>query len=168
MPVMQLGVHGIDIIQSMLGRIVSVSAYADSFTTDPSVTDSLVAAVRFESGPMGTIVSNYCTQVAFDFRISGTEGSVFATPHRGWFRRAADTDSQCEGPVDAFDFLEHHTESFPLQMDAFARLISDGEPAGASTGDALSAVAVVEALEQSVASSASVTVQQVNDDGVIA
>jgi predicted dehydrogenase len=167
MPVMQLGVHGIDVVQSFLGPIESVAAYADAVTTQPGVIDSLSAGVRFANGAMGTIVSNYCTQVAFDFRLSGTEGTVFSTPHRGWFRKAVDTDSHCEGPKERFDFLEYHAESFERQMDAFAGMVQDGTTAGASVADAIRAVAVVEALENSAASGQRVHVQQVNDSGAL-
>ncbi|MFV1980143.1 MAG: Gfo/Idh/MocA family protein [Rhodothermia bacterium] len=169
MPVMQLGIHGIDVVQSFLGPIVSVSAYSDAFTTVPGVTDSVTAAVRFASGSMGTLVSNYCTQVAFDFRISGTEATVVSTPHKVWFRKAADTNSQCEGPKEEFDFLKFHAESFKRQMDAFAGMVLDGAPAEASNAatvaDALRALAVVEALEESATLGRSVDVQQVSDSG---
>jgi predicted dehydrogenase len=165
MPVMQLAIHGIDVVQSFLGPIVSVSAFSDSFTTPPGVTDSVTAAVRFSSGTMGTIVSNYCTQVAFDYRLAGTEGTVFSTAHRGWFRKTVDTDSHCEGPKEKFDFLAKHAASFLRQMDAFAAMVLDGTPAGASFADALRALAVVEALEESAQLGKSVQVQQISDSG---
>ena len=90
-------------------------------TTEPGVVDAVAASLRFADGTLGTLVSNYCTQVAFDIRLSGTEGTVFATPHRGWFRKAVDTDSHCEGPKERFDFLDYHAESFDRQMVAFCR-----------------------------------------------
>jgi len=169
MPVMQLGIHGIDVVQSFLGPIVSVSAYSGAFTTPAGVTDSVTAALRFASGSMGTLVSNYCTQVAFDYRISGTEGTVVSTPHRVWFRKAVDTNSQCEGPKEEFDFLKLHAESFKRQMEAFAGMALDGTPAEASgaatVADALRAIAVVEALQKSVGSGRSVEVKQISDSG---
>ncbi len=169
MPVLQLGIHGIDVVQSFLGPIISVSAYSDAFTTEPGVTDSVTAAVRFASGAMGTLVTNYCTQVAFEYRISGTEATVASTPHKVWFRKAVDTNSQGEGPREEFDFLKFHAESFNRQMDAFAGMVLDGAPAEASNAatvaDALRALAVVEALEESAKIGGSVDVQQVSDSG---
>jgi predicted dehydrogenase len=150
LPVMQLGIHGIDLVQSMVGRIQEVSAMGGSYTTQPGVIDGLVAAVRFENGRLGTLVSNYCTQVAFDFRLSGTEGTIFSTPHRGWFRKATDANSQGEGPKERFDFLSYDGESYTLQMQAFADVLAGKDFTGASVSDAISALAVVEALHQSV------------------
>jgi 1,5-anhydro-D-fructose reductase (1,5-anhydro-D-mannitol-forming) len=167
MPVMQLGVHGIDVVQSFLGPIVTVSAFKDNFTTSPGVTDSVAAAVRYANGSMGTVVSNYCTEVAFLFRISGTEGTVFSTPHRGWYRKATDTDSHCEGPKEEFDYLEQHALSFERQMNAFAALVLDGTRTGATPADALRAVAVVEALSKSADLGRAVDVQQVSELGVL-
>lgn len=167
MPVMQLGVHGIDVMQSFLGPIVSVSAFKDAFTTRPGVTDSVTAAVKYAAGALGTLVSNYCTQVAFDFRISGTEATVFSTPHRGWYRKATETDSHCEGPKERFDYLEQHALSFERQMNAFAAFVLDGVRSGATPADALRAVAVVEALSESAETGQTVEVRQVTETGAI-
>jgi predicted dehydrogenase len=147
---MQLGIHGIDLVQSLVGPIEQVCAMGGSYTTQPGVIDGLVASARFASGRLGTIVSNYCTEVAFDFRLSGTEGTIFSTPHRGWFRKATDTTSQGEGPKERFDFRGFDGESYLLQIDAFAETIRTGKTSGASVEDAISALAVVEALHQSV------------------
>jgi len=150
LPVMQLGIHGIDLVQSMIGQIDEVAAMGGSYTTQPGVIDGLTAAVRFENGRLGTIVSNYCTQVAFDFRLSGTEGTIFSTPHRGWFRKVEDANSQGEGPKERFDFRSFDGESYLLQMEAFAEHLAGQPFSGATVADAISALAVVEALHQSV------------------
>jgi len=163
LPVMQLGIHGIDLVQSLIGPIDEVTAMAGSYTTEPGVIDGLVAAVRFANGRLGTIVSNYCTQVAFDFRLSGTEGTIFSTPHRGWFRKSTDTTSQCEGPKERFDFRAYDGESYLLQMEAFAEVLAGSRFSGASAEDAISALAVVEALHQSVEAGRPVRVAPVRE-----
>jgi predicted dehydrogenase len=147
LPVMQLGIHGIDVIQYLVGPVSEVFAYANSVTTRPDVVDSLVAAASFENGARGTIVSNYCTQVAFQYLIAGTKGSVFFTPHRMWFRSASDTNSQGEGRyTEEHDFLDRPLENYTLQMAAVADGLQSDTFVGASSADALSALAVVEAL----------------------
>jgi predicted dehydrogenase len=147
---MQLGIHGIDVIQYLVGPMSEVFAYSNSVTTRPEVVDSLVAAVSFENGARGTIVSNYCTQVAFQYLIAGTKGSVFFTPHRLWFRSAPDTNSQGEGAfTEEHDFLDRPLENYTLQMAAVADGLQSSTFAGASSDDALRALAVVEALNAS-------------------
>jgi len=150
LPVMQLGIHGIDLVQSLLGPMEEVSAMAGSYTTEPGVIDGLVAATRFTSGRLGTIVSNYCTQVAFGFRLSGTEATISSSPHRGWYRKNVDANSQGEGPKEEFDFRAYDGESYLLQMEAFADVLKGKEFSGATVEDAISALAVVEALHESV------------------
>jgi predicted dehydrogenase len=150
LPVMQLGIHGIDVIQHVVAPLDEVFAYSNSVTVRPEVVDSLVAAVTFENGARGTIVSNYCTQVAFQYLIAGTKGSVFFTPHRLWFRHAVDTNSQGEGPfAEEHNFLDRPQENYTLQMDAVADGLQTGRFAGASAEEALRALAVVEALQMS-------------------
>lgn len=163
MPVMQLGIHGIDLVQSILGPVEEVSALGGSYTVEPGIVDGLVGAMRFANGRLGTIVSNYCTQVAFDFRLSGTEGTIFSTPHRGWYRKATETNSQGEGPKEVFDFRSSDGESYLLQMEAFAEVLAGKPFSGASVEDAISALAVVEALDQSVKLGRPVRVAAVGD-----
>lgn len=163
LPVMQLGIHGIDLVQSLLGPMVEVSAMAGSYTTEPGVIDGLVAAVRFSNGRLGTLVSNYCTQVAFDFRLSGTEATIYTTPHRGFYRKNVDATSQGEGPKEKFDFRAYDGESYLLQMEAFADVLKGGEFTGATVEDAISALAVVEALHESVKSGGPVPVAAISE-----
>ncbi len=150
-------------MQSLLGPIKEVSAMGGSYTTEPGVIDGLVAAMRFANGRLGTIVSNYCTQVDFSFRLSGTEATISSTPHRGWYRKNVDVNSQGEGPREEFDFRDSDGESYLLQMEAFADVLAGKEFTGATVGDAISALAVVEALHESVKTGGPVRVAAIGE-----
>lgn len=149
LPVMQLGIHGIDLIHFFLDTITEVYAFTRSVTTAPGVIDSVSASFRLGSGVVGTMVSNYCTQILFEYRIAGTLGSVRGTPHRFWFRANADTDGHGDGPVEELDFSERDRESYRRQLDVFAEAVRTDLPLHPDGWDGLRALAVVEALQRS-------------------
>ena len=158
LPVMQLGIHGIDLVHFFLAPIVEVHAFARSLTVPDGVVDSVSASMMLESGVTGTLVSNYCSQIHFEVRIAGTEASLRLTPHRLWFRANRDTDAHGEGPADEHDFRPFDRESYRRQLEVFAEAVA-GEGALHPDGwDGLRALAVVDALERSAASGAPVTV----------
>jgi predicted dehydrogenase len=130
MPVMQLGIHGIDLVHDLAGPITSVNAVARAVTTPPDVLDSVSAVFTLESGATGTIVSNYCTQIRFEYRIAGTKGMLVGTPHSVWFRANADTDAKGDGSAETFDYTTIDRVSYERQMQAFAEAVR----AGASVG----------------------------------
>ncbi len=149
LPVMQLGIHALDLVHTLVGPIEEVSAFARSVTTPPGVPDSVAATFRVAGGPMGTMVSNYCTQVAFEYRLAGTEATLRCTPHRAWFRTAADTDGHGDGPAEEHDWTAYEGESYVRQMHAFGEAVRRGTPLQTDGLAGLHALAVVEALHRS-------------------
>lgn len=147
LPIMQLGIHAIDLVHYLIGPIEDVYARAKSVTTAPGVIDSVAATFCTAEGVLGTMVSNYCTSVAFDYRIAGTEGTLRCTPHRYGFRRASDTDPQGDGPAETRDFTEHPLESHVREMEAFGEAVRTGLPPETDGWVGLQALAVVEALQ---------------------
>lgn len=152
MPVMQLGIHAIDLVHYFLAPIASVSARARSVASPPNIQDSVVATFETESGELGTMVSNYCTQIAFEYRLSGTEGSLWGTPHRLAWRRREDTDGHGEGPAEEHDFRAHGLESYVLQMKEFGHAVRSRERPETDARVGLRALSVVEAMRASVES----------------
>jgi predicted dehydrogenase len=154
MPVMQLGIHGLDLIHFLLAPIDEVHAYARSVTTRPEVTDSVAAVLQIEGGPIGTLVSNYCTQVLFEIRIAGTDGLLRMTPHDLWFRTTEGTDPSGDGPAEVDDFRAFAIESYVRQMDAFGDALRRRVAPASDGWSGLQALAVVEALQRSIAADA--------------
>jgi predicted dehydrogenase len=158
MPVIQLGIHGIDLVHDLAGPITTVNAVGRAVTTPPDVLDSVSALFRLESGATGTIVSNYCTQIRFEYRIAGTRGMLVGTPHSVWYRANADTDGRGEGPAQTFDYSTIDRASYERQMQAFADAVRVGSTEILGARDGLQALAVVEAMHRSAMNGTAETV----------
>ena len=152
MPVMQLGIHAIDVVHFLLRPIRSVFATARSVVSPHGVPDSVTATIRLDGGIDGTLVSNYCTQIRFEIRISGTEATMTFTPHTFERRRSEDVDGLGSGPAETRDFGAFSRESYTLQLEAFARAVTDRTHPAVDGRAALEALAVVEALDESTRS----------------
>lgn len=150
LPVMQLGIHAIDLVHYFFGLIEEVFAFPRSVKAPPGVIDSVTAAFQTVGGVPGTLVSNYCTQETFAYRIAGTEATLQSNAHRLWYRRTEDTDMHGRGDAEVDDYAVHWQESYVRQMDAFGRAVREGAHSETDGRAGLQALAVVEALQQSV------------------
>ncbi len=76
--VMNQGIHGIDILQYLLGPVKNVRSIVRTLMHDIEVEDSAVAAVEFESGAIGVITASTVTKPGYDREINiyGTRGGV--------------------------------------------------------------------------------------------
>jgi predicted dehydrogenase len=150
---MQLGIHGFDLLHYLLNPVVEVAGYARSVMTPPPVVDNVVAVFRLSGGATGTMVSNYCTQVTFEYRISGTEGTLQCTPHRLRYRSMAGEKAEEE-----HDFSEDDRESYRRQMEIFRDAVRDRRPPETDGWAGLQALAVVEALGDAIRTNSPVAV----------
>lgn len=75
---MNQGVHGVDLIQYIMGPVVSVQAISKTLYHDIEAEDTLVAILEFENGSIGTIEATTSVFPGFGRRleICGTEGSA--------------------------------------------------------------------------------------------
>lgn len=150
LPVMQLGIHAVDLVHYLLGPVAEVSGYARSVLVPPPAVDSVSAAFRLAGGQTGTMVSNYCTQTTFAYRIAGTEGTLRCTPFRLAFRASTDADGHGDGAWEEHDFTAHDRESYRSQMEAFARAVRTRTAPEVDGRMGLQALAVVEALDEAI------------------
>jgi predicted dehydrogenase len=161
LPIMQLGIHGIDLVHYFFGPITEVFAFTRSAAAPPGVVDSVAATFRTENGLQGTLISNYCTQPTFEYRITGTEATLRSNAHKLWFQTGENTTKHGGGPAELEDFSAHSHESYARQMEAFGRAIREGTDPETDGWVALQALAVVEALRRSAETSARQTVPDV-------
>lgn len=159
LPVMQLGIHAIDLVHYLVSPVEEISGYAASVLTGPGVVDSVAASFRLRSGVMGTMISNYCTQVTFEYRIAGTEGTLLCTPHRVWYREASEAGSRGDGEGETVDFAAFERESYQRQMESFGRSLQQRTPPEVDGLEGLRALAVVEALDEAIRMKSRVRVQ---------
>jgi myo-inositol 2-dehydrogenase/D-chiro-inositol 1-dehydrogenase len=149
LPILQLGIHGIDLVHYFFGAVDEVYASARSVGTPEPARDAIAATFRTAGGLHGTLVSNYCTQVTFAYRIAGTKASVESRAHTLWVRDVDDADVHGEGPATTHDFTDHRTESYHRQMAAFARAVRTRSAPETGAPEALQALAVTEAIGRS-------------------
>ncbi|WP_420454318.1 Gfo/Idh/MocA family protein [Rubrivirga sp.] len=144
LPMMQLGVHGVDLVHYLLGPVRSVFARARAVTTTGGVVDSVAATFSLEGGALGTMVSNYCSPVDFRLVIAGTEGTLAGTPAVLTFApRAGGEPETLDASADGF-------ASYAAQMQAFADAVRGRTEPETHGWAGTQALAVVEAMTESI------------------
>ncbi|GAB5535888.1 MAG: hypothetical protein Rubg2KO_21370 [Rubricoccaceae bacterium] len=145
LPMMQLGVHGVDLVHYLVGAIASVYTQARGVTTPPGVVDNVVSSFELADGTLGTLVSNYCTPVQFTLCIAGTEGLLEGSPLIQTFtpRAGGGEPEVCDTSVDGF-------ASYTAQMQAFAEAVQAHRQPETHGWASTQALAVVEAMTDSI------------------
>lgn len=161
LPVMQLAVHAFDLVHYLVGRIEEVTAYARQRIGRPGVTDSVAASFSLEDGSVGSMVSNYCTPVLFEYRISGTQGILRCTPESFWYCDSEGATIDEDLSTDVFD-------SYVRQMQAFAVCVAEHTLPETDGWAGLQALAVVEAMNRSAIEKTFWPVQLYDHPGVTA
>ena len=75
---MNQGIHGIDILQYLMGPVKTVSAVCKTLDRDIEVEDAAVAIVEYENGAIGVIEGTTCITPGYLMRteIHGTKGTI--------------------------------------------------------------------------------------------
>jgi predicted dehydrogenase len=156
---MQLGVHGIDLLRHLFGEIEAVKAtvalmktertLADGTVVQPDNEDLIFATYRFASGMIATHETLY-NEVAgtdrFRMEIYGEEGTAWLRTERGDLALYAPKHLEEAGWVTpqlsypAFGLRQH---------DHFLRMLRGDDPPDNTAHDGLMAVQVVEAVYRS-------------------
>lgn len=162
---MNQGIHAVDLLQWLGGRIVEVSAFADTLAhSGLMVEDTLVACFRFESGALGTIEASTACYPGLDLtvEICGDQGTAILVNDRIDFWRFADERPEDEavrtgtggGKIHggAADPKAISCEGHRQQIAAFCAALR-GERADLIEGrEASAAIAIIEATYQAVQS----------------
>lgn len=157
--VLQLGVHGIDLLRQLFGEIAAVKAVtrlvqsertlADGSVVEPNNEDLAIALYRFASGVIAVHEMSY-NEVAgidrFRMEIYGAAGTAWLRSERGRFALVAPAVTGEAGWVP-YDLPEapfgesHHRH--------FLTMVSGEAPVDASARDGLAALLVAEAIYRS-------------------
>ncbi len=75
---MNQGIHGIDLLQYIMGRVVAVSAFAKTLVHDIETEDTLTAVLEYENGALGTIQATTSVAPGYARRIEicGSGGTI--------------------------------------------------------------------------------------------
>lgn len=149
LPMTQLGIHGIDLVQYFFEPMSSVYAEARSVKMPPEVVDSVAATFRTQDGVHGTLISNYCSDITFEYRISGTRATIESNGHTLQLRRKQDANGN-GGTIETEDYSAHAHESYVRQMEAFAEATQNRSEIETDGWVGLQALAAVEAFQNSI------------------
>jgi predicted dehydrogenase len=143
------GVHHIAGLRLLMGEITRVSAFSAGYRPEVKPAEAMCASLVFASGALGTYLINYSQGIGptTDIVVHGTAGAMrlgFGEIH------LTTTDGQST-------IYTEKTGSVDAEMAAFARAVRHAEPHRNSPQEALQDLAVIEALLQSAASGAAVT-----------
>lgn len=85
---MNQGIHGIDLLLSIMGDVASVTAHARTLVHDIEVEDTAAALIEYKSGALGVIQSSTSVNPGFSRRIeiNGSLGAITLTENTitGW------------------------------------------------------------------------------------
>ncbi len=158
---MNQGIHGIDLLQWLMGGVESVSAFAATRAhTRIEVEDVAVVAVRFKNGALGAIEGTTGSWPGTKIRIevSGTEGSAVMEDETflGWkFRKEVPEDDEIRrryGPREglsgggAGDPRAIDSEGHRRQFEDFVAAIRENRPPGVEGAEGRVAVSVITSI----------------------
>jgi predicted dehydrogenase len=116
---MNQGVHGVDLIQWLVGKVKRVNAHARRLTRNIEVEDSVVAMLEYENGALGVLeATTSIPNLGARYEISGEKGSIVlhGCSIAAW---------QIEGEDDEVEGSESQggdTGSDPLAVTAFGHV----------------------------------------------
>ena len=78
---MNQGIHGIDILQYLAGKVISVTAVCKTLAREIEVEDIANVLLEFENGAVGVIQGTTCVEPGYPriIQISGTKGTIELT-----------------------------------------------------------------------------------------
>jgi predicted dehydrogenase len=147
LPMIQLGIHLVDTVEYLIGRVERVSCFATNIAMPNQALDATAAILQLESGIPVSLSSYYVSADAYFLRIYGTQGTIHCFPtklrlellEKGEFKEAIDEDFSTEG-----------AGSYILQMREFGECVLHGKQPETGAEEGLRALAVVEAMVKSV------------------
>jgi predicted dehydrogenase len=146
-----LGIHKIDSMQYLVGRIARVSAFTRAGRSHP-IDEATVLAFEFEDGALGTLTTSFFTPLTIELSVMGTLGAAHNThdgTRLGVQMRVEPEPTQVElAPVD----------TVVDELVGFANAIRGKGPVEPDGRDGLAVVAVMEAAVASTASGRAVDV----------
>jgi predicted dehydrogenase len=147
LPMIQLGIHFVDTIEYLIGPVARVSCFAANIAMPNQAYDATAAILQLESGVPATLTSYYVSADEYFVRMYGTKGTIHCLPlklridllENGNFKESIDEDYSHEG-----------AGSYILQMREFGECIVSGAKPETGGHEGLRALAVIEAMVQSV------------------
>ncbi|MGI8828078.1 MAG: Gfo/Idh/MocA family protein [Chloroflexota bacterium] len=160
---MNQGIHSIDVLQWLMGPVDRVSAYAGTLAHTMETEDTVVAALRFRSGALGTIVGTTAAYpgVTTRLEIFGDHGSAIVERDRlRYLRLSSDgaeevgaygLENEESGEPPAVEALSKGRSAHALQIADMIRAIREDATPLVDGPAARHAVAIILAIYRSAA-----------------
>ena len=153
-PMADMGVHVIDTMVFMMGRVKEVASFCDTLTSELDVEDTASVLVKFENGVQATIechssVANF--EGRRSLRVSGSLGSLLAEGTLGFTGRLFHFDGRDDPEVETqpqkieVSDVDLHETQFRL----FSESVETGTPYPISGEEGLYAIRVLDAVYRS-------------------
>lgn len=134
---MQIGIHQIDNLLYLLGDVQELTAYVDRLETEPEIEDVTAVLMRFQSGAIGFVASDYISPRRFMINVHGTKASAFFDMDIDGLRIQRTGESK-PSPVE-FPPADH----LLAELEDFADAVTQGRKPEVDGTDALNPLAIV-------------------------
>lgn len=152
---MQIGIHQIDNLLYLLGDARELTAYVDRLETEPDIEDVTTLLMRFESGAIGYVASNYISPRRFMLTIHGSKGNAFFDMDNDGLRVQRTGESK-PSPVE-YRAADH----LLAELEDFADAAKEGRKPEVDGTDALNPLAVVLGAVQSSKEGRSIALSEI-------
>jgi len=112
LPLMQLGVHFADTVQYLLGDVFEVASFMSHLVIPVDNVDTTVSVLKFQSGPLGYLGSNYATPSVFYVNVYGTGGNLYCEGGGQLLYKKAGTNEREPIPLQPADTQVEQLEEF--------------------------------------------------------
>ena len=151
----QLGVHHADTLQYLLGPVARVTGQVRSLYTQAEVPDAIMAILEFEAGPLGYIGCGWASPGIYQIRLQGTEANLLYDLDFTHWAESQQADqwstlmSQRYRDMTRKTVALPPTDMFREQLDEFALAIRGEGEVEEGNEEAIRALAVVHAAQES-------------------
>jgi predicted dehydrogenase len=164
---MNQGVHGVDLIQWMMGDIQSVFAYSAALVRDIEVEDTAVAVVKYKSGAFGVIQGTTSVYPGREarFELHGERGSIIYADSgfKEWKIEGSDETAPKVGATasSSSDPLNYSVKGHAILVDDMIEAIRENRDPMITGEDARKAIDVILAIYESAKEGKEVVLQPI-------
>ncbi len=161
-PLYSYTVHLADLMETLFGEIVDVSATFGKVGGPSPTDDAAAAALRFKSGMVGVLSGSYVAPFRFLFDIEGTEGALsLSSASMPKFQAMGEQMAEAELLDVGVGFLKGRDLANSEQFADLARCVRSGGEPEVTGGHGLRALAVMRGMLKSHAERRTVTVEEI-------
>jgi len=154
---MNQGIHGVDLLQHIMGKVKSVYGISRTLFHEVEVEDTLCAALEYENGAVGVIEATTSVYPGFNRRmeICGTKGSMVLTEDEITFYEFEDKGIAFEdsrkgtGQYSANDNTNISINGHVCQLTDFVHSLITVSPVGIDCKEGKKSVELITAIYQS-------------------